>query len=94
MPSIYVKEDKSITVSDRFTYEVTVCCYYSNYYCITDTTIFESDINLEKMVESYFLNKHIQISCELFSAPMEYIIEEGYKLWVEPPKKTRKPKKK
>ena len=53
MPSIYVKEDKSITVSDRFTYEVTVCCYYSNYYCITDTTIFESDINLEKMVESY-----------------------------------------
>ncbi len=94
MSSVYVKEDSSLLESDKYVYEVTICCYYENYYCIANTTMFESSILVEKMVESYFLNKHVQISCELFSAPMEYIIEEGYKLWVEPPKKTRKPMKK
>ena len=94
MSSIYVKEDNSLLVSDRFTYEVTVNCYYENYYCIVNTTMFESDVLVEKMVESYFLNKHVQISCELFSAPINYIKEEGYKLWVKPPKKPRKPRKK
>ena len=94
MEEVYVKGNSSLLISDRFVYEVTVHCYFENYYCIVNTVMFESDVLIEKMVESYFLNKHTQISCELFSAPEEYIKEEEYKLWVKPPKKPRKPRKK
>ncbi len=86
MDTVYIKGDSALLVSDRFTYEVTVSCYYENYYCITNSTMFESDKFIENLVPSYFINKHIQISNELYSAPLEYIDEEGYKQEVIPQK--------
>lgn len=94
MEEIYVKRDSSLLISNKFVYEVTVSCHYENYFCIVNTTMFESETIIEKIVESYFISKHIQVSCELFSAPIEYIKDEGYKLWVKPPKKPHKPRKK
>lgn len=94
MDTVYVKGKHALLVSKRFVYEVTVCCYYENYYFIASTTMFESDIFIEKLVESYFINKHVEISSELYSAPKDFIDEEGYEQEVIPVKKPRKSKKK
>ena len=48
MSSVYVKEDSSLLESDKYVYEVTICCYYENYYCIANTTMFESSTLVEK----------------------------------------------
>lgn len=91
MEEMYVKGNEALLVSKRFTYEVFVNCYFENYFSTVSTTMFESDTFIENLVESYFVTKHTEIYCELFSAPLSYIKENGYKLWE---KKTKKPKKK
>lgn len=90
MENLYVnKENKSAYSGKEFMYEVTINCYFENYFFKSSSSMFYSDIELD-IVESFFINKHIEIECELFQAPYDYLINNGYRLYVKESKKKKK----
>jgi tRNA A22 N-methylase len=75
---VYVKEDEVIFVGDTFIYEVSVFNYYKNYFSLVNSALYESPVFIEKTIRSFFVNKYTEICCELYQAPLEYLIENGY----------------
>ena len=60
--------------------------YYSNgeniLFCNTNNQF------IPKIVESYFINKNLENTCELFSAPKKWLIENNYDV-ISKPKKNK-----
>lgn len=75
---VYIKEDEVVFVGDTFIYEVSVFNYYKNYFSLVNSALYESPIFIEKTIRSFFVNKYTEICCELYQAPLEYLIENGY----------------
>lgn len=88
---LYVKDSYSALVSDKFLYEVSIFTYYKNYVFLTKSAMYESDKPI-RVAESTFVSKHAEIRCELYSAPIDWLIENDFKEWAPKPKKKRKVK--
>ena len=73
---IYYKKGKVIVIGhvlNQFIYELSVNVFHKNYYFVANTKYFSSLINLP-VVESYKVNKNIEISCYLHAAPIDWLI--------------------
>lgn len=75
---VYIKDEDVVIVGNIFTYEVSVFVYYDNYVCLVNTTLYESPIFIEKTIRSFFINPHTEIRCELYEAPLEFLLKENY----------------
>lgn len=88
------KKDKLIVIgtkSKTFVYEVTVNIYYPNYYSIGNTKHFSSKTYIPNYVESFFKNPHTEICCELYSAPLDWLLDNDFSIYIKQ-KKIRKKK--
>ena len=77
---------------NRFIYEVSVYVKYENIYSMANHKYFSSEKEIPNVIEKINVNKFITIFCEMYSAPMDWIIENDYKLYIKPEKKKRKKK--
>ena len=90
MENLYVNnEGYSAYLGKDFMYEVTINCYFNNYFFKSGGSMFYSNKELD-IVESFFINKYIEIECQLYQAPQNYLINNGYRLYIKETKKKRK----
>ena len=74
----YIKNDEVVYVGNSFIYEVSIYSYFKNYYSLINSTSYESPVVIRNIVRSFFINKYTEICCELYQAPLEYLIENNY----------------
>lgn len=92
MSSFYIKDKQAVKVDscNRFIYEVMVFVYYENIFSMAQHKYFSSETYIENIIESYYKSPNIEICCELYSAPKDWLIDNDFILYVEPEKKKRK----
>ena len=88
--NVYVKDEERIYVGDTFKYEVLIYCHFENISSIVNSTIYESKIPLD-YIPSFFINRNIEITCWFIEAPLDYLINNNYKIY-EPKVKTKRTK--
>ncbi len=89
---IYYKKGKVIVIGhvlNQFIYELSVNVFHKNYYFVANTKYFSSLINLP-VVESYKVNKNIEISCYLHAAPIDWLINNDFVVYSRQIKKRKK----
>lgn len=89
---MYVKNNQTVFIDpeERFIYEVYVFIWYENIRSLGNHKFFYSKVEIKNIIESYFINKYIEVYTVLHSAPKEWIIENDFILYVKPEKKKRK----
>lgn len=85
--TVYIKDKQTSLVSYTFIYEVSVCARFKGYYSIANTAYYSTKKELLNIVESFYKNSHIEITCELYSAPLKWLIENGFSIYTKPEKK-------
>ena len=86
------KKDKQIILPSKtkeFVYVVTVEIHYPNYYSVANTRYYSSLKEIPNIVPSFFKNLHTEICCELYSAPLEWLLDNDFSIYIKP-KKIRK----
>jgi len=83
------KTKQSALVRRKFQYEVCVNLFHEKYYSQIKKEYYESLKPIEKFVESIFVRKNVQVTCELFAAPIEWLEDNDFQIWVKPEKKKR-----
>ena len=93
---IYVKNKESVLIDkeNRFIYEVIKCIYYKNIYSVLDNKLYYSEKEIKSIKDSVFISPNIEITCKIFAAPKDWIINNGFILWIKPEKKKRNGKQK
>ena len=76
----YIKNGQSVIAdsSNLFVYETTVLVRFKNYYSMVNKKYYSSPKEIESVVGSFWKNKYTQICSELFSAPEQWLIDNGY----------------
>lgn len=82
---IVVLEDKA----GLFVYEVSVYCRYKNYFSLINKKYYSAHIEIPGTIGSFYKNPHTEICCELFSAPLQWLIDNQYLRYTKPDKKKR-----
>ena len=75
---VYIKDDEVVYEGNTFIYEVSVYSYFKNYFSLMNTTLYESPVFIKNVTRSFFVNKYTEICCELYQAPLEYLIKNNY----------------
>ena len=88
---VYFKEKESILVDtcNRFIYEVFIFIIYENIFSMADHRYFSSEIEIPNVVNTTYIDKYTEMDCSLYSAPMSWIIENDFILYIKPEKKKR-----
>ena len=91
MNNLYFKDGEIVLVDNcnRFIYEVYVSVKFDNIYSIVDHKYFSSDKEILNIVKKYKVDKYIDISCELYSAPINWLEDNEYFPYVKPIKVKR-----
>ena len=88
---IYYSNGENIlfcNTNNQFVYYCKICYHSSNIYSVINSIYYSSDKFIPKIVESYFINKNLENTCELFSAPKKWLIENNYDV-ISKPKKNK-----
>jgi hypothetical protein len=84
-----LKTKQSTLVGKKFLYEVCVNLHYKNYYSQIKKEYYESLVPINNFVESIFINRNVEITCELHTAPIEWLEDNNFIIWTKPEKKKR-----
>lgn len=89
-PNTYVNGEESALVNPngQFVYEVFTFVQFENIYTIANVKLYYSDKPLN-IVPNLKITPYIEVHCELYSAPYEWLINSGFTLYVKPEKKKR-----
>lgn len=84
----YVKNGQFVLIDEgnSFVYETSVYLYHKNYFSLMSKKYFSSNKELEKVIGSFWKSPKIQICSELFSAPKQWLIDNGYVVYQKPEK--------
>jgi len=90
-PDIYVKDDQSCLIDDcnRFIYEVFVFSQFENVYSLSNHKYFTSKKEIPNIIRLLKITPYISIECDLYSAPLKWLIDNNFILYKEPEKKKR-----
>ena len=89
MENLYVNNEKVAYSGEEFIHETSINLYFTNYFSKINSKTFYSKEELN-FIESFFVNKYIEIETELIQAPEHYLINNGYRLYIKEPKKKKK----
>ena len=91
MSSLYTDGNRVVFVDSecRFIYEVMVYVSFKNITSMIKSKLYISVVEIPKIIETYFVNKYINICCSLYSAPKEWLINNNFFLY-ESPKEIKK----
>jgi hypothetical protein len=84
----YIKDDLTILVepSGLFVYESSVYLYHKDYFALCNQKYFSNPREINGVVESFWKTPHIQICSELFAAPEQWLIDNGFTRYTKPKK--------
>jgi hypothetical protein len=91
MKEVYIKDNKIVLVDSecRFIYEVLVYVWYDNIFSLANSKIFTSVIEIPNIIESYFIDKHIEFFTFLYAAPKKWLVDNDFIEYIYPEKKKR-----
>lgn len=80
----YIKKQELIVSNNLsiFIYEVSVYIHFKNLFFLANSKMYSSKVPITNIVQDYWKNKHIQICCNLYSAPEKWLLENDYKEYV------------
>lgn len=87
VPVVYLKNKQVLLISNTFIYEVSICARFKGYYSISNTVYFSYVKEIPNIVESFYKNRYTEITCELYSAPLGWLIDSGYNIYIKPEKR-------
>jgi hypothetical protein len=92
MSDLYIKDNKTVKLDscNRFIYEVTVNACYNDIFSMIDHRYFSSNEEILNVIDSFYITPNMEICCELYSAPLNWLVENDYTLYIETEKKKRK----
>lgn len=87
--NIYVKGEEAVLVNEGklFIYEVAVYCHYKNYFGLINKVQYSSTKEIANIVSHFKRDSHTEICCDLFSAPLNWLLENDFIKYVKPDKK-------
>lgn len=97
LDNIFIKKGKCVVIdnNNQFTYEVFIHCRFKNYFSVANSELYCSKNEIQNIVERFKIDDSISIVCEMFSAPLWWLIENSYVKYVKPVKQVKtKPIKK
>lgn len=91
---VYVKNEESALVNccGQFVYEVCVFVHFRGIYNMANSKFFYSDKELN-IVPILKISPYIEVQCYLYSAPLKWLLNNGFNLYIKPEKKKRIKKK-
>lgn len=91
----YINSEGKIVRVDkegRFVYESMIYIWFDNIVSMNDHKWYFCYTEIKNVIESYYINNHIELYTVLYSAPKDWLIENGYNVYIKPEKKKRKRK--
>ena len=85
-PDLYVKPGSSALVASSFIYETTVYLRLPTYCSVVNSTYYSSEKEIQNIRAYFRLSPNIEICSELYAAPKEWLIDNGYTLYQKPEK--------
>lgn len=76
-----------INKNNCFVYEVRIFCHYKGYYGLIDDKHYSSNVIIPNIVRRFKKDSHTEICCSLLAAPLSWVLENDYILYVKPDKK-------
>lgn len=92
---IYYSNGKNILLcntNNEFIYYCRVNFYSEGYYSMINSSYFSSSVFIPNIISSYFINKNIEKTCELFAAPKSWLKENNYNVCSKPERKKKSSK--
>lgn len=85
---VYVNQTEAVLVNtnNEFVYEVSVFCQYYRYYSLIDRKFYSSKQAINGVIPYFKRDEHTKIVCLLYSAPISWLLENGYTKYVKPEK--------
>lgn len=102
MKQLYVNDTSGVLVDTegRFIYEVAVFVTFKDISSMHKNVLFSSTKEIKNIVDVIYIGKYVQMTCNLHSAPKQWLIDNGYVTYEEfkkleklKPKKNGKQKK-
>jgi hypothetical protein len=92
MRNIYVKEGQVVLqdICNRFIYEVFVFVHHKNIFSTINHKYYSSEVEIKNIIENYKVTENITVNCEMYSAPLKWLLDNEFQLYVKPEKKKRK----
>lgn len=88
---VYQKGSEIAYVGDTFIYESSVFLYYKNYAFLTNSSTYESKEPIP-ISETTFISKNVEIRNEIYQAPLNWLLDNGFREWKPRVKPKRKVK--
>lgn len=94
--TVYEKDNQFIYVDDcnRFIYERYIFVRFENLFSTADYQRYSSDVEIKGIIKHIYIGSYIEIVSELISAPLRWLIDNDFVVYVKPEKKKRKYTKK
>jgi len=70
-----------------FVYEVRIFCRYKGYYGLINDVHYSSNVVIPNIVSRFKRDAHSEICCSLLAAPISWLMDNDYILYVKPDKK-------
>lgn len=93
---VYYKDNQFVYVDscNRFIYEVYIFVKFENTFSTARFTRYSSDTEIKGIIKTTYVGDFIEIDCSLYSAPLRWLIDNDFAVYVKPEKKKRKYTKK
>jgi len=88
---VYVRDDEAALInnSGQFVYEVFIFINYDNILSLANHKLFYSDKPIDKVTRFFKYSDHIEVFCDLYSAPEKWLLDNSFVLYVKPEKKKK-----
>ena len=83
---LYVKQKSSVLVGTSFVYETLVYLRLPTYCSVVNSKYFSSEKEIPNIRSVFRVSPNIEICSELYAAPKEWLIDNGYTLYQTPEK--------
>ncbi len=89
--NVYVKDDQFVYLDkcNRFTYDVYISIAYKNIFSTARYTRYSSDEEIKGVIKYFKINKYVDIECFMYSAPLRWLIDNEFSIYIKPDKKKR-----
>lgn len=89
---IYVKNKQAIAVdlTNLFVYEVSVYARNKNYFSLIKKHYYSAPYEIPGTVSSFYKNPYTEICCDLYAAPLQWLLDNDFVKYQKPDKKLTK----
>ena len=82
---LYINKGRGVLLDteNRFIYEVMVYVMFEGIYMLVNSTLYASKTEILNIIDSYFINKHVELCCSMYAAPKNWLIDNEFVPYVK-----------